>query len=63
MRIVDVSNVDVKVGIVGSGVGGRGVLVRSFARSPGVLVGNGEELALGMVFVAVTKTKVAEISP
>jgi hypothetical protein len=42
--IVEASNVGVKVGMVGKGVGGRGVLVGSFARSRGVLDSKGEQI-------------------
>jgi hypothetical protein len=53
VTIVDASNVAVNVGMVGRGVGGRGVLVGSFARSRGVLDGSREEVALGMIWISV----------
>ena len=46
VTMVRVSNVGVKVEMVGRGVGGRGVLVGSFARSRGVLDGKGVEVKL-----------------
>ena len=63
LTIVEASNVGVNVGMGGRGVGGRGVLVDSFAHSRGVLEGKGEDVALGRVFVPVAETKVAGISP
>ena len=45
VRIIEASNVGVKVGMVGRGVGGRGVRVGSHARSRGGLVGKGVEVA------------------
>ena len=57
--IVEASNVGVKVGMFGRGVGGRGVMVGSLARSRGVLVGKGEEVAIGLVLVAVLRIAVA----
>ena len=61
MMIVETSNVGVKVGMVGRGVGGRGVMVGSFARSRGVLVGKGEEVELGMVFDSVAEIRAVGI--
>ena len=44
--MAETPNVGVTVGMVGRGVGGRGVLVGSFARTRGVLDGKGVELKL-----------------
>ena len=41
MTIVETSNVGVKVGMVGRGVGGNGVMVDSFGSKRGVFVGAG----------------------
>jgi len=56
-----VSKVGVKVGMVGSGVTGCGVVVGSTARSRGVLVGKGEEVELGMVFDSVAEIRAVGI--
>ena len=61
VTIVEASKVGVTVGMVGMGVGGRGVLVGSFARSRGVLDGKREEIAVGIVFVSVAETKVVGV--